>query len=72
VPAQGQSAGADPTRRRRSFLPLFLFLVCLTAVWVIWPGNATPVLAFLRAPRLTPTLPVVYAEMGGEGGDLRF
>ncbi len=35
---------------RWSFLTLILVAVCVTATWAFWPGNASPALAFLRAP----------------------
>lgn len=39
---------------RWSFLTLLVLAVCVTAVWVFWPGNASPALAFLRAPQAMP------------------
>jgi lipoprotein-anchoring transpeptidase ErfK/SrfK len=53
--------------RRRSFLPLLLFLACVTIAWAVWPGNASPALAFIREsislPQATPTLPGAAAEV---------
>ena len=53
--------------RRRSFLPLLLFLACLPIAWAVWPGNASPALAFIREnislPQMTPTLPGAAAEV---------
>ncbi len=37
-----------------SFLTLLVLVVCVTAVWALWPGNASPALAFLRAPQSAP------------------
>jgi lipoprotein-anchoring transpeptidase ErfK/SrfK len=54
---------ADPhlsrsfARYRWSFVTLFLIAICVTAAWAFWPGTASPVLAFLHAPRSTPALP---------------
>jgi len=39
---------------RWSFLTLLIMVVCATAIWAFWPGNASPVLAFLRAPQSMP------------------
>jgi lipoprotein-anchoring transpeptidase ErfK/SrfK len=36
---------------RRSFLILLVLVVCGTAAWALWPGNASPALAFLRVPQ---------------------
>jgi lipoprotein-anchoring transpeptidase ErfK/SrfK len=59
--------GANLAARRRSFLPLLLFLACITIAWAVWPGNASPALAFIREnislPQTTPTLPGVAAEV---------
>ena len=33
---------------RWSFLTLLLLAACMTAAWAVWPGNASPVLAFLH------------------------
>ncbi len=53
--------------RRRSFLPLLIFLACVTIAWAIWPGNASPALAFLREnlslPQTTATLPGAAADL---------
>ncbi len=38
---------------RWSFLTLLLLVVCGTAAWAFWPGNASPALAFLRNPLST-------------------
>jgi lipoprotein-anchoring transpeptidase ErfK/SrfK len=39
------------TKYRWSFLTLLLLAVCVTAAWVLWPGNASPVMAFLHVPQ---------------------
>lgn len=39
---------------RLSFLTLLVLTVCVTAVWALWPGNASPALAFLRTPQSAP------------------
>jgi len=36
---------------RWSFLTLLVLVVCATAAWALWPGNASPVMAFLRVPQ---------------------
>lgn len=41
-----------------SFLTLLLLAACLTAAWAFWPGNASPVLAFLHGS------PVVTSAIG--------
>lgn len=51
------------SRYRWSFLTLFLIAICITAAWVFWPGNASPVLAFLRAPHSTLAFPGVLANV---------
>jgi hypothetical protein len=37
----------------RSFLILLVLVVCGTAAWALWPGTASPALAFLRVPQST-------------------
>jgi lipoprotein-anchoring transpeptidase ErfK/SrfK len=39
---------------RWTLLTLFLLVVCISAFWAVWPGNASPVLAFLHLPQSTP------------------
>ncbi len=39
-------------RYRWSFLTLLVLVLCGTAAWVFWPGNASPVSAFLHLPQL--------------------
>jgi lipoprotein-anchoring transpeptidase ErfK/SrfK len=48
---------------RWSFLTLFLIAVCVTAAWAFWPGSASPVQAFLRAPHSTPGIMGVLADV---------
>jgi lipoprotein-anchoring transpeptidase ErfK/SrfK len=65
---QANGVGQDRlAARRRSFLPLLLFLACITIAWAVWPGNASPALAFIREnislPQATPTLPGAAAEV---------
>jgi lipoprotein-anchoring transpeptidase ErfK/SrfK len=38
----------------RSFLPMLLLALCVTVFWLLWPGNALPVLALLRAKQAIP------------------
>jgi lipoprotein-anchoring transpeptidase ErfK/SrfK len=35
---------------RWSFLVILLLAICATAIWAFWPGNASPVMAFLHLP----------------------
>jgi lipoprotein-anchoring transpeptidase ErfK/SrfK len=46
---------------RWSFLTLLLLGVCLTLAWVLWPGNASPGLAFLHGSQ--STLPAFSAPI---------
>jgi hypothetical protein len=39
-----------------SFLSLVVLAACVTAIWALLPGNASPVLAFLHAPLSTPAV----------------
>ena len=59
--------GTALAARRRSFLPLLLILACVTIAWAVWPGNASPALAFIKEsislPQATPTLPGAAAEV---------
>jgi lipoprotein-anchoring transpeptidase ErfK/SrfK len=59
--------GTNLESRRRSYLPLLLILACITVVLAVWPGNASPALAFIRQnislPQVTPTLPGAAAEV---------
>jgi hypothetical protein len=41
---------------RWSFLTLLILAICVTAAWALWPGNASPALAFLRNPLSTQGL----------------
>ncbi len=53
------------SRSRLSFLALAILAVCAVAAWVFWPGNASPVLAFLHVPKsLSPGfgLPVIFEK----------
>ncbi len=34
-------------KRRHSLLPLLLLVACASIAWALWPGNASPALAFL-------------------------
>ncbi|MDP2976504.1 MAG: L,D-transpeptidase, partial [Anaerolineales bacterium] len=47
--------------------PLLIFLACVTIAWAIWPGNASPALAFIREnislPQTTPTIPGAAAQI---------
>jgi lipoprotein-anchoring transpeptidase ErfK/SrfK len=51
------------TRYRWSFLTLFLIAICVTAAWAFWPGNASPVMAFLHSSRSLPAIPGVSADV---------
>ena len=50
-------------RHRWSFLTLFLVIICVTVVWALWPGSASPVLALLHVPRSTPAFPGVLVDI---------
>ena len=50
-------------RHRWSFLTLILVVICVTAAWAFWPGNASPALAFLHATRSAPVIPGVLANV---------
>jgi lipoprotein-anchoring transpeptidase ErfK/SrfK len=54
VPAPSSQLFKSLVKYRWSFLTLLVLAVCGTAVWALWPGNASPVLAFLRAPQSMP------------------
>ena len=47
----GQKALA---KYRWSFVAILLVVLCATAVWAFWPGNASPALAFLKLPFAGP------------------
>jgi len=59
--------GTALAARRLSFLPLLIFLACVTIAWAAWPGNASPALAFIREnislPQTTPTIPGAAAQI---------
>ncbi|MDI6769720.1 MAG: L,D-transpeptidase [Anaerolineales bacterium] len=59
--------GTALAARRLSFLPLLIFLACVTIAWAAWPGNAPPALAFIREnislPQTTPTIPGAAAQI---------
>ncbi|MDO9128705.1 MAG: L,D-transpeptidase [Anaerolineales bacterium] len=59
--------GTALAARRRSFMPLLIFLACVTIAWAAWPGNASPALAFIREnislPQTTPTIPGAAAQI---------
>ncbi len=59
--------GTALAARRLSFLPLLIFLACVTIAWAIWPGNASPALAFIREnislPQTTSTIPGAAAQI---------
>ena len=56
APAPSPQIFKSLARVRWSFLTLFVLGVCITAAWVLWPGNAYPALAFLRLPHSTPLI----------------
>ncbi len=63
IPGTGVLPPKPLARRRWSFLAFFLVAVCLILTWALWPGSASPVLAFLRVPRSTAAFPGVMAEI---------
>src|SRR5512141_1796418 len=53
APIASVSAPVHPkafVKYRWSFLAIFILAICATAIWAFWPGNASPVLAFLHIP----------------------
>ena len=50
-------------RVRWSFLTLILVAICVTAALAFWPGNASPVLAFLRSPHTLSGIPFIPASL---------
>ncbi len=50
-------------RYRGPFLTLFLVAICVTVVWTFWPGTASPVQAFLHAPRTTSVIGNILAQV---------
>jgi lipoprotein-anchoring transpeptidase ErfK/SrfK len=71
VAAEGETAPVTQeavlAARRRSFLPALVLLACITLAWTLWPGNASPALAFIRdnisAPQATPSQAGAAAEV---------
>jgi lipoprotein-anchoring transpeptidase ErfK/SrfK len=57
------SSPRSTARVRWSFLSLFLVAVCITAAWVFWPGSASPVLAYLRAPHSSSGIVGLLADV---------
>jgi lipoprotein-anchoring transpeptidase ErfK/SrfK len=60
APPENTPSAWSLTRYRRSFATLLLLMACLVLAWALWPGNASPALAVLRAniaPQFTPTDP---------------
>jgi lipoprotein-anchoring transpeptidase ErfK/SrfK len=41
---------------RWDYISLFVIAILVAALWSFWPGNASPVLAFLRNPLSKPTI----------------
>jgi lipoprotein-anchoring transpeptidase ErfK/SrfK len=54
APAPGPELFKSLTKYSWSFLTLLVLAICVTAIWAFWPGNASPVLAFLHLPQSTP------------------
>jgi lipoprotein-anchoring transpeptidase ErfK/SrfK len=54
APAASSQLFKSVVKYRWSFLTLLVLVVCATAAWALWPGNASPVLAFLRVPQSIP------------------
>jgi len=50
-PASSSQLFKSLAKYRWSFLTLLTLAVCVTAAWALWPGNASPVLAFLHVQR---------------------
>ena len=50
-------------RARWSFLTLILAAICVTAALAFWPGNASPVFAFLRSPHTLSGIPFLPASL---------
>jgi lipoprotein-anchoring transpeptidase ErfK/SrfK len=63
APILDRVSNKSHARYRWLFLPLILIAICMTVAWAFWPGNASPVLAFLRAPYSTQTFPGILAEI---------
>jgi lipoprotein-anchoring transpeptidase ErfK/SrfK len=63
APFLDQVSNKSLARYRWLFLPLILIAICITVAWTFWPGNASPVLAFLRAPYSTQAFPGVLADI---------
>jgi len=51
-------------KRKHSLLPLLLLVACASIAWAIWPGNASPVLAFLN-PAISNEIPGTATLPGG-------
>jgi lipoprotein-anchoring transpeptidase ErfK/SrfK len=54
APAPNPQLIKSLAKYRWSFLTLLMLVVCGTAAWALWPGNASPVLAFLHVPQSMP------------------
>jgi lipoprotein-anchoring transpeptidase ErfK/SrfK len=66
APPPGSSPRLSKSNRRWLLLPAAALILCAALVWALWPGNAVPALAFLRAgnnPQATPTLPGAPADI---------
>jgi lipoprotein-anchoring transpeptidase ErfK/SrfK len=64
APAPNPQLIKSLAKYRWSFLTLLMLVVCGTAAWALWPGNASPVLAFLHVPQSMP--PVFGASVDVE------
>jgi lipoprotein-anchoring transpeptidase ErfK/SrfK len=63
APATVPYPSKSVTKYRWSFLTLLVLIVCVSAAWVFWPGNASPVRAFLHVPQFTPLVFGAPAEV---------
>jgi len=54
APAPVPQLSKSLAKYRWSFPILLVIVICATAAWAIWPGNASPVLAFLHIPKSMP------------------
>lgn len=54
APASSSHLFKSLVKYRWSFLTLLVLAVCATGAWALWPGNASPVLAFLHVQQSKP------------------
>jgi lipoprotein-anchoring transpeptidase ErfK/SrfK len=63
VPPSKPLPSRSLARYRWPFLTLFLVAICITMAWAFWPGTASPVQAFLHAPRTTSVIGSILAQV---------